>query len=117
MFGFNKKKNEIAHQQVCRQLASEATLESVFEGGKYSAFLVRLAIPKSKFSSIFLTKEDMMLFVESIENRLDARDFEPDLAKLNDSHAFPSSPDRHGVAAAVRLVLDEDDALIFKWNH
>jgi len=116
MFGwFNGAKREDP-VVTARQLAQDAFIESVAEAGNYSAFFIRLADDRPT-AEHFKNQTTLSAFVELIEGRIAASDFEPVLEamqSISGLHPPDHSTDR---AKAVRVVLSQDEALVFKWER
>lgn len=116
MFGwFNGAKREDP-VVTARQLAQDAVIESVAEAGNYSAFFVRLADDRLAAEQ-FKNKRALSAFVELIEERIAASDFEPILEAMQSISGLPPPDHSTDRAKAVRVVLSADEALVFKWNR
>lgn len=120
MFGWFKNLAKTDPIAMAIELAESAVIESVFEKGLYSAFLVRL--PANVQAANFIrTQTALSAFMERIEERLEASDFEPVLEIVNRNiyDALGSSTTDHSAdrASALRAVISQDETLLFKWNR
>jgi hypothetical protein len=116
MFSWLKGSSQEDPITAARNLARDSSIESVFEGGKYSAFLIRLLDNRPAADRI-KNQAALLAFVEVIEDRLSTNDFEPVLEILNRIGGMPPPDHTADRAQATRLVVSPDDALVFKWTH
>jgi hypothetical protein len=119
MFGWFKNIAKTDPVAMARGYAESAVIESVFDKGLYSAFLIRLPAD-SQPTNFIKNQAALSAFVERVEARLVASDFEPVLEVINRDiyDALGPSASDHSAdrASALRAVISHDDALLFKWN-
>ncbi len=120
MFGWFKNAARTDTVAMARGYAESAVIESVVDKGLYSAFLIRLPAD-SQPANIIKNQEALSVFVERVEVRLLASDFDPVLELINRDiyDALGPSASDHSAdkASALRAVISHDDALLFKWNR
>lgn len=116
MFGWFKGAKHEDPVIAARQLAQDAVIESVAEAGDYSAFFVRLG-DDHPTAEQFKNHTALSAFVELIEERIAASNFEPVLEALQSIGGLPPSDHSTDRAKAVRVVLSPDEALVLKWKR
>lgn len=116
MFGWLKGGKQGDPVESARQLAHAAVIEAVAEKGLYAAFFVRL-IDDLPAADQFKNHAALTAFVEVIEERLTASDFDPILEEHQSISGFPPLDHTTDRRSALRAVLAPDDSMVFKWNR
>lgn len=109
MFGFFKGKSI----KKSIEIAKDATIDCALEQGIYAGFMVQLKVGKDEVGKHWKNQEALTAFVEEIENRIEADDFDYPLDPL------PGGLIREGDSGkktALRAVFAPGHQLLMKWN-
>jgi hypothetical protein len=116
MFGWFKGASKEDTVELARQAADALFIESVVAEGLYTGFLIQ--VPAGRDVSTYLKDQTALAaFVDRIEARLDASDFEPVLEAINNIPGIPSRDHSEDRARAVRAVVSNGGTLLFKWSR
>ena len=114
LFGFFKKKNTV------NELAESAEIMPVAENGDYKAFLVKVLGKTENFSSAIQAEGGQIAlqkFVEIIENRITAKDYE-DIFSVGDqmSREYGLEPEKRNPNVERVLLCADSDVYFLKWS-
>jgi hypothetical protein len=112
MFNFLKKTDQKNRAEI---IAKEAKIETVYDQGKISGFIIFLQKDGKKFISKMKDTTTLSTFVDVIEERIKNDDYEDSAAKVLDYDLLKDSR-KDNVSKVTRVVSEANYTPIFHWT-